>query len=155
MEISRYDEINTNIIKTTIFSKNNSNWKRSINWGRKTIKIALAGVGSPEKLVSLTELRLNFASLYEEHIVIKNAETGNKEIIKLDELSITKEDEPIRFNITIEEVSPNVTKSDNESSWTPNLESTFSKKKKKPSKKSQIIPKQTNKASFSRSPITP
>jgi len=49
-------------------------------------------------------------------MVIKNAETGNKEIIKLDELSITKEDEPIRFNITIEEVSPNVTKSDNESS---------------------------------------
>ena len=44
------------------------------------------------KLVSLTELRLNFASLYEEDIVIKNAETGNKEIIKLDELSITKED---------------------------------------------------------------
>ena len=147
--------MNINIIKTTIFSKNNSNWKRSINWGRKTIKIALAGVGSPEKLVSLTELRLNFASLYEEDIVIKNAETGNKEIIKLDELSITKEDEPIRFNITIEEVSPNVTKSDNESSWTPNLESTFSSLAKKPSKKSQIIPKLTNKASFSRSPITP
>lgn len=147
--------MSTNIIKTTIFSKNNSNWKRSINWGRKTIKIALAGVGSPEKLVSLTDIRLNFASLYEEAIVIKNAETGNKEIIKLDELSITKEDEPIRFNITIEEVSPNVTKSDNESSWTPNLESTFSSLAKKPSKKSQIIPKLTNKASFSRSPITP
>ena len=90
--------MSTNIIKTTIFSKNNSNWKRSINWGRKTIKIALAGVGSPEKLVSLTELRLNFASLYEEDIVIKNAETGNKEIIKLDELSITKEDEHIQIS---------------------------------------------------------
>ena len=87
--------------------------------------------------------------------MIKKAKYGDKEIIKLDEFSITKGEEPIIFKITIEEVSPNVTKSDNESNWTPSLLSTFNSLAKNPSKKSQINPNETNKANFSRSPITP
>jgi len=87
--------------------------------------------------------------------VIKKAEKGSKEIRKFEEFSITNEDDPIRFNITIDEVNPNVTKSDNESNWTPSLESTFSNLAKKPSKKSQINPKVTNMTNLSKSPITP
>ena len=60
-------------------------------------------------------LTLNLANLQDDESVIKKAKQGVKEIRKLDEFSITKDEEPIIFKITIEEVSPNVTKSDNES----------------------------------------
>ena len=78
-----------------------------------------------------------------------------REIKKLDEFSITNEEFPNKLSITIDEVIPKVTKSDNESNWIPSLESTLSNLAKKPSKKSQIKPKETNKANFSKSPTTP
>ena len=62
LDIRRNDDKKTNNIKIKIFSKINSNWKRSINWGRKTIKIAFAGVGSPVKSVPML-LILNLANL--------------------------------------------------------------------------------------------
>ena len=60
-----------------------------------------------------------------------------------------------RVNITIEDVNPNVTRSDKESNWTPNFDLTFNILAKNPSKKSQTKPNKTKAAKPSISPFSP
>lgn len=72
-----------------------------------------------------------------------------------EEFSIIKVEFPIRFNNTMDDVRPKVTKSERESSWIPRDDSTFKSLAKNPSKKSQINPTETKIAKISRSPIIP
>ena len=72
-EINIYDEKHVIRIRKKIFSKKIFRLNLSMKKGKKTIIMALAGVGKPINSLECL-LTLNLANLYEDAIAIKNAQ---------------------------------------------------------------------------------
>ena len=134
-----------------------TNWGCSIISGSATIKRAFAGAGSPLKSFCWSSSILNLAKRMPAARGIRNptkAKGANENVNSLCRMWVVKFNSrtPISKNklyITIPGTNPLVIKSAIESNWRPKLLSTFSKRAKKPSKRSKKAPRKTNKKAAS------